>query len=623
MKRIFSLILAACLLFSAASVFAAGDDKVFEALGNTVYSGEFEMSFKTELNKPLLIAELLEESMFGNTADSPVDFKMLLEGILTSEINAEGAYNMSEDYKKADIYISYTISNPININESLKIAAWSKWDIWMQYDFKSETPVYRMIYKMPFSKQYIVMDMSEQLKEAPLALADTMPDEESMSALEEKIITLYKENADVSSAGGTYNMKIDDMGFKNIFIGIFDIISELMNEQYLKMGMAPEDIEAANEGFDLISESLSGSKDKFAILGNDGISVDMKINPLGFITESKSSIHVALNIYDIMQSLDAAESCEQLGITKENSDIDFTVYVNENISKHNENVEVQYPELTAENSYDIMSEIAVDNTNYYSLKYKNFTVKEEGTPFIENGTVYVNLKDISDQCGFDFSYTDQKAYVDTKTSLGTAEFTVGSNTLTRGSEVFSLDTEPVEKNGEVYVSALSLSYINIQVDETYYDNTSGSTYIYCFFEDPDIEVPETNTEVYVEAVPEPPLYFTVYSDEVPQITDDGAIYVPFYPLIGKFNVGTEEIHISDGEILVESEKAFGFNNLKLYENSVLTEKDGEKILIENPVLNIDGDYWVGTDFAENVLGYDFTGMSYNIYDTFYNFEMQQ
>ena len=56
-----------------------------------------------------------------------------------------------------------------------------------------------------------------------------------------------------------------------------------------------------------------------------------------------------------------------------------------------------------------------------------------------------------------------------------------------------------------------------------------------------------------------------------------------------------------GEIYVESDNSYVFKTLKLNENSIFAEKDGEELLINNPVKNIDGNYWVGCDYAEKVL----------------------
>ena len=90
MKKIFSLILVGCMLLSSLTAFAEGEAKVFEALTKSVYSGEFEVSVNAKLNKPLLIADIIENIMFANGEADPVNLKLLLENLINSEIKADG-----------------------------------------------------------------------------------------------------------------------------------------------------------------------------------------------------------------------------------------------------------------------------------------------------------------------------------------------------------------------------------------------------------------------------------------------------------------------------------------------------------------------------------------------------
>ena len=288
MKKILSFLLVICFMFSSCSVLGAEYDKAFDALSNTVYSGEFNMSIRTELNEPLLIAKVMQNLLFGEEANVPVDLKLLIESLFASGIDAECTYNISKDYKKADLAMSFISSNPVMINESLKVAAWSKWDMWIQYDFISEVPVYKVIFKTPVSNKYIIMDMSEQVAQSPSMTVSMMPDAEKTALIQDKVLTLYKNNSKATKKNGGYKIAIDDIGFKNIFMGIFDIMTEIMNEEFLKLEMSKKDIIQANEGFDQIKEGLMTSKDKFSILGKDGFTIDYKVNSLGFITESKS-----------------------------------------------------------------------------------------------------------------------------------------------------------------------------------------------------------------------------------------------------------------------------------------------------------------------------------------------
>ena len=621
MKKILSFLLVICFIFSSCSALGAEYDKAFDALSNTIYSGEFNMSIRTELNEPLLIAEVMQNLLFGEEANVPVDLKLLLESLFSSGIDAECTYNISKDYKKADLAMSFISSNPVMINESLKVAAWSKWDMWIQYDFISEVPVYRTIFKTPVSNKYIVMDMSEQLAQSPAMAVSMMPDAEKTALLQEKVISIYKNNSKATKKSNGYRITIDDTGFKNIFIGVFDIITELMNEQFLKLEMSKKDIIQANEGFEQIKEGINTSKDKFSILGKDGFTIDYKVNSLGFITESNSSANISVNVYDIMTAFGSEEECSDSGITKENSNIDFTIQITETISKHNQNIKVEYPHLTEENSYNPMSEIIHDGD--FSSKYNYFSIEKDGVPMVENSVAYVKLRDVTDKCGFDLSYENGIIYVDTKTSDGTVLLMTNSNMLIKNGDTFELESFIIEKDGITYVTSETLSYLSTEITRVSYESRYDCTSIYFCYINPDYVEPEYDYEYedeeYIEEGLSP--YFWVEYEEAPVIKD-GIIYIPLYPLLGEFNVATEEISVKDGEIFVSSDNSYIFNTLKFYENSVFTEKDYNQILLDNAVLNLNGNFWVGTDFAEKLLNSKLTELGFSGYYTTYEFERE-
>lgn len=620
MKKIFSLILVSCMLLSSLTAFAEGEAKVFEALTKSVYSGEFEVSVNAKLNKPLLIADIIENIMFANGEADPVDLKLLLESLINSEIKAEGAYNVSKDYTKADIYLGITASNPVEINESLKVAAWSKWDMWMQYDFGQDVPVYKMILKTPMSKKYIVMDMASQLEEFSAEFMNNLFVEEDMQDIQEKVIALYMDNSKINKKSDWYKITIDDKGFKNIYIGVFDVISGLLEEQYSYMGMSESEISDADEMLNQFKEGFRTVTENFSILGDKGFSIDMKVNSSGYITKSSSLLNIGINVFDILKAFGVEEEYSEAGITKENSDIDFNFEIDESLYNQNKNVKISYPVLTEENSYFPMDEIMPEEDYYTGFKY--FSITQKGVPVIEEKETYVKLRAVAEELGFDISYNDGTVYVGTKTADGVVGFKTNSYELEKGGESFALSNMIIEKGGTTFVTSEALSYMGARITHIDYDALNDETYIYIHYEDPDYIEPEYEEEEYEEYEEEGlSQFFWVENYEYPIIKDD-VIYVPLYPLLGEFNVATEEINADGNKISVSSDNSYVFRTLKIYENSLAVEKDGVEILIDNPVFK-DGDcYWVGTDFTEKVLNSKLTDMSMSDYMTTYSFERE-
>ncbi len=605
MKKIISFVLAACLLLTCATAFAATEDKVFGAFKNIVYSGEFEMTVNAELNKPLEIATVIQKLSDESGIDLPLDFKMFLESIFNSDDNIKCIYNVSKDFKKADLYFDVTQAAPLEINEGLKISAWSNWKMWIKYDFTASEPVYQIIYKTPMSRKYIVMDMAEELKDNYDLLEKSLPDEEDYNETLDNTVSLYKDNYKVSAKGGKYILKTDDKGFKNILIGVLNMCSERVSDSLSESGAYAEEASAfLNSAVD----SVKGAADKFSILGKDGISSEIKINPFGYITETKTSANIALNVYDILDSFGAGEIADNVGVTKDNGNIDFTVVVCDIIKKHNQNVKVDFPVLTEDNSVDILKKMQDDDDYFpeYFSEYNYFGFDEEGLPIIKNNTTYVELSKVADCCGFELTEADGKAVIDTKTSLGVIEIKEGENSLIKNGEVFEVSAPAISVKDKLYVNSEILSHLNVEISDIYYSAEGKTTNIMCCYQNPDYAEPEY--EEYEEEYVSP--YFYVETEYYP-IIENNVLYIPLNPLLGEFNVRAEEISTSGEETVVESEEANGFKKLKVFENKAFAEKDDVKILFTSPAKNVDGTVWVGTDFAENVLGAQLTDMSYN------------
>lgn len=616
MKKLFSVLIVMVMMLSMPFAYGEDYDKLFESLAKPVYSGKLEMEMKTELNKPLLIAELADDLMFGG--ETPVDIKLLLEGLMESTIKADFEYTISEDMKKADMAMSFQASAPLMINENLKLDAWSKWDMWIEYDFLSDTPVYKMVLKTPFLTDYILIDLSETMTAQGLDLNVVMPNMEGAEEYAEKIVESYKANSTISAKGNVYKINFDDAGFKNMFLELFKSIGEVTKNQLTVMQIPEKDVNEATASIYMMNAGFEYAKDKFSILGEDGAEIEIKFNPFGYIAEEKEKFHFALNIYDIMSAFGMAENAEFSGITKENSDIDFTISATAKFSKHNQKIEVKHPVLTDENTFVVPT--GYTEPEEYPTQYNYFSSFEEGTPVIINSIRYVKLRNIVEECPFELSYENGTAYINTNSSYGVVEIKADCNDVVVNGETIKVVWPAVEKNDSIYVNEEILKLFGIEINGMSYSASAGETQVWGYYIDPDY-VEEEYVEEYVDEEG-PSSYFYVDADSRVPVFENGITYIPLFPLLGECNVGTEEISVSNGEITVVSDKAYGFTNLKIFENSLYAEKDGEEILLENPVKNIKGEYWAGEDFAEKVLSSQLDYVSIYSYGSTYSFERE-
>ena len=614
MKKVFAVLLAVVMTLSSFCVYGADYSRVFDAFFNTVYSGELEFDAKAELNKPLLIADVINGFLVGN--ETPVDMRLMLESLAGAALKGNCTYEVSKDMKKADMKISFQITAPLVINENLKLDSWSEWDVWIKYDFISENPVYTLIYKVPFSPKYMVLDMSEAIRENGLDIQSYMPNMTQTEKMNQAVVESYKKNAVISKNGDVYKLKFDDKGFKNVLIDIFEVSFDVVMEQYTALGMDEADIESGNSAIEEAKKVIEEKKDMFSILGKDGLEIDLKLNKSGIISEQKTRLNIGINIYDIMTAFESGAEAETFGITKENSNIDFTVELGQKLARINQKIKVDYPVLTDENIVDL-SGISQTEAEYHS-KYNYFSVIDDEMPVVKNGVPYIKLRDTVNCCPFELSYENGAAYVDTASSNGIIEIKANAAEIVKGGEIIPVKNKALEIGGSIYVSNEILSYMNVEISDFNYNLETGETYAYGVYEDPDfVEEIEYYEETETDEIPE---FYCVDGDGREAMIENGVIYIPFNPLMGEQNVGAEEITASNGEIRVNSLNAFGFKEIKLYENSLYAEKDSEKILLENPVRFVRGEYWVGSDFADRVLSSRITSIYYSERGSMYDFQ---
>ena len=400
MKKIISILLVLVLCFSATSVFAAPDiEKLFNA-EYTDYEVVTELSLT--LDKPLelldSLSKLIDESLYSENIlfTDIIDLRDLVESLFGSTQTMNMKCDISKDYKKVNIYLSEASNTPIKINKNLTITADAKSEMWINFDFSDiDNPIYKVIASAPASDRYMVMDYTK--------LFGDLDDDESLSAIssilnEEYIETInkisldtLKKNAEISYKGGCFVIKMDDSQAKS---WIIDIVYEA-----LKLTNIP-DVEFTEEQANQIKIMLSGIK----IFGKNGIEMKYKANSKGIISAEESKISFDANLFDIF-TLAGVSDIE--GLTKDNSNIAFTIKTKSEYKKVNKDEKVKFPTLTEENTIEMFefseSEYKYDDEEYVpQWEYVFFYTTE---PPLEKGRVYVPLRE------FISALTEEDAYI--------------------------------------------------------------------------------------------------------------------------------------------------------------------------------------------------------------------
>lgn len=594
-KRFIALLVTAVMVFGCVTAYGKATDNLFDALFNPVYSGKINMTFSAETKE---LPKMLEDSNITDGWDSPVDFMLLAESLLKSKGTVHGEYNVSKDMQKAQMAFTYKISSPVCVNECLEIQANSKWSFWIDYDFDAENPTYKIIYKTPLSKKYTYMDMTN-LPSADSA-STAMPSEEDLKDMTSAVSEIYKSCAKISKQGNGYKIVLDDNGFKLFCAQMFDFAAQVGETQFLKTETAPSEIKDFKTYTEDMKEAFSQASPNFEVLGKGGLVINLSANKGGYVTSENLSLDLKLNIFDILNAFGMYNGTS--GITKENSSFEAVFKAKADMSMHNQNVKVEFPLLTDENSVNLLeSQTAVWEEG--DLAHKWFSLEDEGLPVICGTSPMIDLEKMCEKLDFDYTYENGVANVDTKTSLGTFEFTDGEKNAKSQNDGQALKTAAAEKGGKLFVGFDGAAVLGVEISNVSYYADEDLTYTYGYFENPDYVEPE---EEFWQTTEE---NFEIASVEnVSIFEEDGKIYFPVAPFLGEFNVGTEEISVQGKNLSVESPNAYGFSSLKLQADSVYAEKDGESILLKSPVRYRDS-FYVAADFAE-VFGFELQSMDF-------------
>lgn len=303
-------------------------DKLMKMLN---YEAAFDVSFKLE--KPIGFLDQLDDVQ-DLSPFNPVNVKKFVESLFNTTESGTIKCNISEDYKKISLSCENTGIFPLEINSNLKSTVEAKTGVWLDMDFSdNNAPLYKIIEKTPMSEKYYSIDLSESLKGEGISFDKLLSD--SMKIAQES----FGKNASITYDSEQYRIEMTDEGFKNYIIDVFK--SAVENNFY--GGQDELFMSDFNEGF----ESMQSFLKEHRILGNPGLVMEGAIKD-GQIKNTNSTINIDMNLYDLLG--DFAPGF----ITHDNSDLKFTVKLNQDYIKTGEVIKIEKPFLTEDNSIDLM-----------------------------------------------------------------------------------------------------------------------------------------------------------------------------------------------------------------------------------------------------------------------------
>lgn len=593
MKKFLCVVLSLIIVLSSIVAYA-DTDTLFNA-GKDIKSANTHTEFTVRLNKPFdFITELTEE--LGDAA--PIDIKQLAESGVSITENADVSYSVSDDGKKVKLAAVSEIDVPLVINSDFKADIWARTGMWLEMDITDEeNPVLCIIYKTPFSNKYYVIEYSDIVEledfshEEFMEGMKTVNNDELFGGDEKFFKDLIMENVEIEekTSNKLYGVTADDTGFKNIVKGI----AEKLFDAILEVLAVYEEID--NEEWRYQFEEYMSIIDDHQLIGKDGISATVTLEG-GKLKVYDYSMHINFNLHDLITAYggDLEEYNRDLW------EIDCTISIKTDYENVNENIEIDFPEITEENSWNIMEP---DSKYNYEYQYNTISIYQSDKIKIdENGNAMLKLKNAMMGCQIAQKYykvEDGKITItprEEQYSFVTAEMSVGSDTIVVDGVESTLCTKVVEEeDGTILIPAdavtamtgYKLTSVAQKFDEDYYMDSCAR------FE---IENPEYSPQEdkYISA------WIDIAYGGTPIVLND-ELYLPLNPTMGEFYVPAENIAVVDGEVTVITDGSIPeFSELKMSVNSNDIYVNSEKITLNNQVIESDGVVYIPAQLLETV-----------------------
>ena len=579
MKKFLCVVLSLVIVLSSIVAYA-DTDTLFNA-GKNIKSANTHTEFTVRLNKPFdFITEITEE--LGDTA--PIDLKKLLESGFSITENADISYSVSEDNKKVKLAAVSELDVPLVINSDFKADIWARTGMWLEMDITDEeNPVLYIIYKTPFSNKYYVIDYSDIRElddfshEKFMEGMKSVSNDELFGGDEKFFKELILDNVKIEekTSNKLYRITTDDTGFKNIVKGIagklFDAILEAL--------AVYEEID--NQEWRYQFEEYISVIDDYQILGKDGISATVTLDG-GNLKFVDYSMHINFNLHDLITAYggDLEEYNRDLW------EIDFTISSKTEYENVNEDIKIDFPEITEENSNRILNP-----TPYYYENYSRISINPHNEIEIdENGMFLVDLS--SAMSG---SYIAKQYYIvedgiititprEGQYDFVQAKMTAGSDVINIDGNEFTMSHKVEENEKNVLIPVDALTYMmGYELSYISGEPTDGRMHISMYREIDN----EESDDVYISPV----LSFYKYESIV---YSNNELYLPFKSLMLAFGIEEESI-VSDNEgVYVQNfdEKIPEFSEIKLVSGSNEVYINGEKNILDNVVVESDGQIYV-------------------------------
>ncbi|HHV98495.1 MAG TPA: extracellular solute-binding protein [Clostridiaceae bacterium] len=403
MKRIISMVLALLILMPSLTAFASSDDEILDALFDSEYlSGE--LNYRITIDSKLPLPAFLDAD--GN----------ITEMLSNAEFLYNIKYDTSEDKKKTQAEMDICIS--LQGMDSLNMKYWIDFDL-----SDTENLKYKIIMKLADSEKFMYMDLVNDPDSTEVQIMSDYID--NINAVRSEFTKDYKSKLIPEYKEGKYVIILDEKVVKDLLKDIFTRISSIAfnyfavssaeakttgssvgiiggadgpTAVFITEGNVSEDNSIEVFDTDEIMQEFEKEIAEFfeklknvQLFDENAVVIEIELDDRNLIKNQKATINIKTNLAELMELYNTQNET----VTKENSDIELSIVMDLSYSKINEQIDIEFPELTEENSIDLMNvfpeESPIDE-NKINVIANGRIMKSDVDPVIKDDKVYVPVR---------------------------------------------------------------------------------------------------------------------------------------------------------------------------------------------------------------------------------------
>ncbi len=609
MKRVVSLVMVLMLCFSLT---AFADE--YDFLSKPINSYEAGISVTMSVNEPMTVLNLISRAA---GMDSVVNLQLLAEGLCNSTNTGVVKLNSNSDYTK--MQLSYEIYSvvPANINRNFKLSAEMAYGMWLKWDITDElNPVIEYITQQPMSDKYMSVNLVELMENQGISLPDYVSsikkffNEENMRTIGDKTADILRKNSSLKTSGSkvTINVTADQM------VTLVSQIIEFIIDEY-------DD----NEEFDLLYEGKTGYLsdilptteqikeffDDIKLFDENALVMEYIKTPAGVLKSSTVSVNFDIDLDYILKEMDIKP------LANESKNIKFSINAKSDYSKVNQNVKVEFPALTPENSTTMQEYIDSFNTYEYEWNGENCYHDEyvhtysDYVPAKDNN-FYVSLPKLTESLkNYGYSYaivrTDNDIVLTEdsgKEYFNKVQMTIGSNDIYIDGVQYTASVPTALSASQIYVACDGIEAIfnlNMQYASVYLDSNNQT----CSFERRSPQCHHTDEEIYNYDYEYCEHYQNLYLAS--QYPYDGTGYIKLRDVIDRmYNYsGGCDISYDSGTVTITDPVASqGFSEIKITAGSNEYLVDGSLITCGSPAVEYFDSMYIDDYAAVGIFGFE-------------------